>query len=187
MCATHRLTFRSFFPPSRARRQEDALLREQIKKAGGPGNWTAIAEALKGRSSKSCRLRCVVFRASCCARSAGARGRGVVRGAWHRSTQPIDGSAVGPVNAPRDRNASKTPAVPRRLTSTPLASFRAANRTPQQPPISFRGACHCRWCNQLNPSVKRGPFTEEEDKAILAAHDFYGNKWAIISRSIPGR
>ena len=40
-------------PPS----QEDALLREQIDKHGGPGNWTAIAEALVGRSSKSCRLR----------------------------------------------------------------------------------------------------------------------------------
>ena len=39
--------------------QEDALLREQIKKSGGPGNWTAIAEALEGRSSKSCRLRWV--------------------------------------------------------------------------------------------------------------------------------
>ena len=34
------------------------MLREQIDKHGGPGNWTAIAEALVGRSSKSCRLRC---------------------------------------------------------------------------------------------------------------------------------
>jgi len=80
--------------------EEDALLREQIDNHGGPGNWTAIAEALVGRSSKSCRLR---------------------------------------------------------------------------------------WCNQLNPSVKRGPFTEEEDKKILAAHAVYGNKWAVISRGIPGR
>ena len=44
-----------------------------------------------------------------------------------------------------------------------------------------------RWCNQLNPSVKRGPFTEEEDRQILAAHAIHGNKWAVISRSIPGR
>jgi hypothetical protein len=47
---------------------------------------------------------------------------------------------------------------------------------------------HCdRWCNQLNPTVKRGPFTEEEDQQILAAHAVHGNKWAVISRSIPGR
>lgn len=80
--------------------EEDALLREQIQKLEGPGNWTAIAEALPGRSSKSCRLR---------------------------------------------------------------------------------------WCNQLNPMVKRGPFTEDEDRAILVAHAIHGNKWAVISRSIPGR
>ena len=35
--------------------------------------------------------------------------------------------------------------------------------------------------------MKRGPFTEEEDKKILAAHAVYGNKWAVISRGIPGR
>jgi hypothetical protein len=48
-------------PPSSPRApQEDALLHEQIKRLGGPGNWTAIAGALVDRSSKSCRLRWVV-------------------------------------------------------------------------------------------------------------------------------
>lgn len=75
-------------------------MREQIERLGGPGNWTAIAEALPGRSSKSCRLR---------------------------------------------------------------------------------------WCNQLNPSVKRGPFTPEEDNTILMQHAIHGNKWAVISRFMPGR
>lgn len=76
------------------------MLREQIERLGGPGNWTAIAEALPGRSSKSCRLR---------------------------------------------------------------------------------------WCNQLNPNVKRGPFTPEEDNTILMQHAIHGNKWAVISRYMPGR
>jgi hypothetical protein len=39
----------------------------------------------------------------------------------------------------------------------------------------------------LNPTVKRGPFTPEEDAQILAAHAVHGNKWAVISRSMPGR
>ena len=77
------------------------MLRRQIKKLGGPGNWTAIAEALRGRSSKSCRLR---------------------------------------------------------------------------------------WCNQLNPSVKRGLSSlKEEDDTILEQHAIHGNKWAVISRAMPGR
>ena len=36
--------------------------------------------------------------------------------------------------------------------------------------------------------MKRGPFTPEEDaQQILSAHAIHGNKWAVISRSMPGR
>eukprot|EP00249_Psilotum_nudum_P019495 c27284_g1_i1 orf=1124-2410(-) len=48
-------------------------------------------------------------------------------------------------------------------------------------------SCRLRWCNQLNPGVKRKPFTEEEDRAIVAAHAIHGNKWASIARLLPGR
>ncbi|KAG0595132.1 hypothetical protein M758_UG142400 [Ceratodon purpureus] len=48
-------------------------------------------------------------------------------------------------------------------------------------------SCRLRWCNQLNPGVKRKPFTEEEDRAIVAAHAIHGNKWASIARMLPGR
>ncbi|KAJ7520346.1 hypothetical protein O6H91_19G001900 [Diphasiastrum complanatum] len=47
-------------------------------------------------------------------------------------------------------------------------------------------SCRLRWCNQLNPVVKRKPFTEE-DQAIVAAHAMHGNKWASIARMLPGR
>ncbi|KAG6550780.1 hypothetical protein Mapa_007684 [Marchantia paleacea] len=48
-------------------------------------------------------------------------------------------------------------------------------------------SCRLRWCNQLNPVVKRKPFTEEEDRAIVTAHAVHGNKWASIARMLPGR
>nr|DAD26591.1 TPA_asm: hypothetical protein HUJ06_028058 [Nelumbo nucifera] len=47
-------------------------------------------------------------------------------------------------------------------------------------------SCRLRWCNQLDPSVKRKPFTEE-DRIILAAHAIHGNKWASIARLLQGR
>ncbi|KIY93624.1 Transcription factor MYB44 [Monoraphidium neglectum] len=44
-----------------------------------------------------------------------------------------------------------------------------------------------RWLNQLNPNVKKEPFSGEEDAIIMAAHTLLGNKWASISKLLVGR
>uniref|UniRef100_A0ACD5WHR4 Uncharacterized protein n=2 Tax=Avena sativa TaxID=4498 RepID=A0ACD5WHR4_AVESA len=48
-------------------------------------------------------------------------------------------------------------------------------------------SCRLRWCNQLDPQVKRKPFTEEEDRIIMAAQTVHGNKWASIAKLLVGR
>ncbi|CAE6076371.1 unnamed protein product [Arabidopsis arenosa] len=48
-------------------------------------------------------------------------------------------------------------------------------------------SCRLRWCNQLDPCLKRKPFSDEEDRMIISAHAVHGNKWAVIAKMLTGR
>ncbi|XP_072994703.1 transcription factor MYB53-like [Typha latifolia] len=48
-------------------------------------------------------------------------------------------------------------------------------------------SCRLRWTNYLRPDIKRGKFTEEEEKLIIHLHSALGNKWSSIATRLPGR
>lgn len=47
--------------------------------------------------------------------------------------------------------------------------------------------CRERWFNHLADDVKKGSWTEEEDRIIIAMQRKYGNQWAKITKKLPGR
>jgi hypothetical protein len=47
--------------------------------------------------------------------------------------------------------------------------------------------CRERWVNHLAEDVKKGDWTEEEDRIIIAMQRKYGNQWARITKKLPGR
>lgn len=44
-----------------------------------------------------------------------------------------------------------------------------------------------RWMNCLNPTICKRPWTEYEDQMIIQLVSEHGNKWALISKMLPGR
>ncbi|KAK6947400.1 SANT/Myb domain, partial [Dillenia turbinata] len=48
-------------------------------------------------------------------------------------------------------------------------------------------SCRLRWINYLRPDIKRGKFTEDEERTIINLHSVLGNKWSRIATYLPGR
>ncbi|CAA0838367.1 Myb-related protein 3R-1 [Striga hermonthica] len=47
--------------------------------------------------------------------------------------------------------------------------------------------CRERWHNHLNPNINKEPWTQDEELDLIRAHQIHGNKWAELTKFLPGR
>lgn len=47
--------------------------------------------------------------------------------------------------------------------------------------------CRERWHNQLDPSISKQVWTDEEEQKLIELHNELGNRWAEVAKRLPGR
>lgn len=152
--------------------EEDQLLKAAVVKLGAR-QWKVVALSVPGRTHTQCLQR------------------------WNKVLKP--GLRKGPWTVKEDEHLRKL--VELELPKAKEAASRCAEQNTEVDPASLISwssiaeaipgrsikQCRERWCYNLNPVIKKGSWTPEEDALLLALQKKNGNRWAQIARLIPGR
>ena len=149
----------------------------------GENEWNLVRVAARLAS-----LLRVVSLWSHCGRRPPAFGRGQVAASMLPYDRTVDQcTAYWKATFPVVRGAwsAKEDALLTRLVERNGA--RRWNATAAHIPGRNAKQCRERWVNNLDPSVKKTPWTQEEDDVLIEAQGRLGNRWSRISRLLSGR
>ena len=150
---------------------EDKLLTTAVEKYGAK-NWKQIAMHVPDRNDCQCLQRYKKVLKP-----------GLVRGAWNfeedKKLKEILYKKMKEIGRTEEEMVRPTPVRGKWVTNWQEIADQLEGRTSKQ--------CRERWCNHLDPSIKRGNWTPKEDKLIKSKYNEIGSKWSAISRMLPGR
>mmetsp|Transcript_1891 Transcript_1891/g.2165 ORF Transcript_1891/g.2165 Transcript_1891/m.2165 type:complete len:507 (+) Transcript_1891:213-1733(+) len=147
--------------PRHWKAEEDELLRAAVAHFGNR-HWKKIAERVPGRNHTQCLQR------------------------WSKVLQP--GLKKGQWSKEEDETLIETA---KKQLEKCVRENREKKLNWGQICKSIKGRtakqCRERWVNNLDPDIRKGQWTPEEDQKIMELHAHFPKKWAMISKNLPGR
>jgi len=145
------------------------ILPEQIRDI----HWTVISTKLQASKIKNLKGTSYIRQPAECMRRY-KKLRGVAKGGAEKA-----GASKGPWTDEEDRKVMELV-----KKFGPKRWSQIASELPER----IGKQCRERWHNHLNPAISKAPWSEEEDRIILQSQkDGTGNRWADISKRLPGR
>ncbi|RUS31594.1 hypothetical protein BC938DRAFT_477489, partial [Jimgerdemannia flammicorona] len=146
---------------SRWTAEEDELLRAAVN-LHGPHKWSMIAAHVPNRTPMQCSTRWL-----------GALNPNIHKGRWtHHEDAVLKNAVYEFSNIPDGEGGYQ-----------PIPWNRIAQRIPNRTGIQ----CQARWTEALDPSVKKGKWSPDEDVILRAGVERYGRCWIRIAEMIEGR
>jgi len=141
--------------------EEDAMLRQAVK-VHGERNWKLIAEMVPGRNHTQCLQRWSKVLTP-----------GLKKGQW----SPDEDELL--IKLAQEQLNKCDEECKRGRIPWGIVKKGIPGRTAKQ--------CRERWINNLNPEIRRGNWTTEEDQLILELYEQMPQRWAAISKQLEGR
>ena len=155
---------------------EDEALHLAHEKYGGR-NWKAIAQCVPGRNHVQCLQRWKKVLKP-----------GLRKGVWDKKEDAIL-IELYHAEVERCKQLEASEVTLENVSENNIAKKRGVNWAGIATQIEGRTTKQCRerWNNHLDPTIKRGNWTPEEDRLLLGEQKRLGNKWSKISQLLEGR
>lgn len=165
--ATKRPTYSKWSP------EEDDMLRTAIS-IHGTSKWSLVASMVKGRTAMQCSTRWQ-----------GALNTTIHKGKWEPDEDAILVAAVEkwraehPPHSPSYDSDSDDDDQSEQIPWGQIAAMLPRRRTGIQ--------CQARWSEALDPTVRKGKWTQEEDDMLFMGVSEFGQCWIKVASKVKGR